>query len=524
MMYTVELLIDTTKYDRRELANRFFALAHVHNVCVSHTKKLINSLKTNKKYQNALTEYIKLNESKPSTKSDKEKKQKRKKELSDIMNQIRYEIGLTKTGLESYMKVCGSQFSKMLASSQVQKEVDNVWNGVQKVLFSTGKTIHYKKVRDFNTLPSKSLKNGIKFDKNTYTIEYLGLNLKCKISKYNLEDVYLFESLENKISYCEIKRRMFNNGWHYYALIYVKGEPPKRNITSKGSTMGMDPSISTVAGYSETKTVLNELAPKCKNYNRKIAKIQKKREYSKRITNPKKYNEDGTIKKKNKDKWIYSKRYCMLRNKLKTLYRQKSEYTTHSHRTQVNEIVKDSLFFIIEDMNFNALKKKGKKKPVETKDSTNKENVNNKKETNTTFENNDKQIKSNNNKNKCKRFGKTINDRSPARFLKLLDEKVKQMDGKIVYVNPITYKGSQYNHDTDTYIKTPLSQREKIIDGQKVQRDLYSAFLYHNADISFKHADRDKCIAEFDNFIKLQNKLIADMKAKKISYKNCFGF
>ena len=244
--------------------------------------------------------------------------------------------------------------------------------------------------------------------------------------------------------------------------------------------------------------------------NKKITKIQKKMEYSKRITNPKKYNEDGTIKKRNKDKWIYSKRYCMLRNKLKTLYRQKSEYTTHSHRTQVNEIVKDSLFFIIEDMNFNALKKKGKKKLVETKDCSN--------------ENNNKQIKLNNNKNKCKRFGKTINDRSPARFLKLLEEKVKQMDGKIVYVNPITYKGSQYNHDTDTYVKIPLNQREKIIDGQKVQRDLYSAFLYHNADVSFKHADRDKCIAEFDNFIKLQNELIADMKAKKISYKNCFGF
>lgn len=175
-------------------------------------------------------------------------------------------------------------------------------------------------------------------------------------------------------------------------------------------------------------------------------------------------------------------------------------------------------------MNFNALKKKEKKKLVETKDCSNEQNVNNKKETNTTFENNDKQIKSNNNKNRCKRFGKTINDRSPARFLKLLEEKVKQMEGKIVYVNPITYKGSQYNHDTDTYVKIPLNQREKIIDGQKVQRDLYSAFLYHNADISFKHVDRDKCIAEFDNFIKLQNELIADMKAKKISYKNCFGF
>lgn len=288
--------------------------------------------------------------------------------------------------------------------------------------------------------------------------------------------------------------------------------------------MGIDPSISTVAGYSETKTVLTELAPKCKDYNKKITKIQKKMEHSKRATNPNKYNEDGTIKKKNKDKWVYSKRYCMLRNKLKTLYRQKSEYTTHSHRTQINEIVKDSLYFIIEDMNFNALKKNGKKKQVETKDCTNEQNVNHKKEPVTTVDNTDKQVKSNDNKNRHKRFGKTINDRSPAKFLKLLEEKVKQMNGEIVYVNPITYKGSQYNHDTDTYVKIPLSQREKIIDGEKVQRDLYSAFLYHNADISFKHADRDKCIAEFNNFIKLQNELIANMKAKKISYKNCFGF
>ena len=106
----------------------------------------------------------------------------------------------------------------------------------------------------------------------------------------------------------------------------------------------------------------------------------------------------------------------------------------------------------------------------------------------------------------------------------MLEEKAKLMGGEIVYVSPITYKGSQYNHDTDTYVKIPLSQREKIIDWREVQRDLYSAFLYHNADVSFKHADRDKCIAEFENFIKLQDELIANMKAKNISYKNCFGF
>ena len=30
----------------------------------------------------------------------------------------------------------------------------------------------------------------------------------------------------------------------------------------------------------------------------------------------------------------------------------------------------------------------------------------------------------------------------------------------------------------------------------------------NNTDINFKHTDRDKCITEFDNFIKFQNELI----------------
>ena len=58
---------------------------------------------------------------------------------------------------------------------------------------------------------------------------------------------------------------------------------------------------------------------------------------------------------------------------------------------------------------------------------------------------------------------------------------------------------------------TKLSDRVKIIDGKKVQRDLYSAFLLNNYKDE-EAIDREKCIKEFDNFIKQQDELIKIIK------------
>ena len=42
-------------------------------------------------------------------------------------------------------------------------------------------------------------------------------------------------------------------------------------------------------------------------------------------------------------------------------------------------------------------------------------------------------------------------------------------------------------------------QREKKIGNRKVQRDLYSAFLIRNADLDFKHPDRERC--EYESYL-----------------------
>ena len=123
-----------------------------------------------------------------------------------------------------------------------------------------------------------------------------------------------------------------------------------------------------------------------------------------------------------------------------------------------------------------------------------------------------------------KRFGRSINRRAPARFLLELERKVEAVGGVYAEVDTKEFKASQYNHVTDTYEKIPLSQREKEIGNRKVQRDLYSAFLIRNADLDFKHPDREKCEYEFEYFADMQEQLILKMKESGLSMRQCFGF
>ena len=117
-----------------------------------------------------------------------------------------------------------------------------------------------------------------------------------------------------------------------------------------------------------------------------------------------------------------------------------------------------------------------------------------------------------------------MNNRSLSLFLKILKRKCELYGGQMQTVNTRTFKASQYDHVKDEYIKVPLTQREKVVGGYTVQRDLYSAFLIKNADHTLKHADRDKCIYEFEHFIIIHNQLINNLKASNVTMKQCFGF
>lgn len=71
--------------------------------------------------------------------------------------------------------------------------------------------------------------------------------------------------------------------------------------------------------------------------------------------------------------------------------------------------------------------------------------------------------------------------------------------------------------------KDQETELKQNIGAITVQRDLYSAFLQSCMD-TVEKPDRKKCIQLFDNFVKMQNDLITEMKASGKSYPACFGF
>lgn len=231
---------------------------------------------------------------------------------------------------------------------------------------------------------------------------------------------------------------------------------------------------------------------------------------SKRISNPDKYKSDGTIDKSNHDKWVYSKTYLKNLNKLKSLYRQKAAYIKQSHEEMINELLVESVNFVVEDMSFKGLQRKSKNTERSNKVSGIKQK--------------DGSVKQIHKYKRKKRFGKSLNNRAPASFITILIRKATLYGGDVYKVDTKSFKASQYNHVTNDYVKSELSERNKFIDGHKVQRDLYSAFLLKNSNNQLNKPDRDKCIYGFDRFLELQGNLIAEMKANNMSMKQCFGF
>ena len=308
------------------------------------------------------------------------------------------------------------------------------------------------------------------------------------------KDYYAYEAMEDKISNCKIVRKLIGNKYSYYLQIVFRGLPPKKLYKGEG-TIGIDQGTSTIAYYKDNFIGFIELAPKIKMYNKEILRVQRSLERKLRINNPGNYK-DGTIKKGSKFK--RSNNYKKELLKLKDLYRKRSIYVKQEHNKLVNFIVQNSDTIVKETLNFKALQKRTKK-PAERSDkkSTVKDNKGNAKEI--------YKFK------KKKRYGKSLNNHSPGYLDSQLLKKANEYDIKVIKVDMLKYRASQYMHDKDEYVKPKLSDRVKIIDGEKVQRDLYSAFLLSNYKDE-ETIDRDKCIKEFYNFTKQQKELIKTVK------------
>lgn len=308
-------------------------------------------------------------------------------------------------------------------------------------------------------------------------------------------DNYAQRAIQDKIKYCRILKKEIKGKIKWYVQLVLEGIPPKK-ITNQGEikgqiglgNVGVDIGTQTIAISSKCDVKLLELAHNVNNIDRQLKLIQRKMDRSKRATNHNKFNDNGTIKQENKDKWIFSNHYIKLKTLRKELYRKQVEIRKQDHYVLINKLLNLGDKFYVETMSYKRLQARAK---------------------NTTINEKTGRI------NKKKRFGKSLTNKAPSMFLTMLDNKLKYNGEKLYKIDTAKCRASQYNHFLDEYNKKELKDRWN--NGMNIQRDCYSAFLIMNVNEDLKSINRELCINTYDNFKILHDEEINRLKELKLN-------
>ena len=327
---------------------------------------------------------------------------------------------------------------------------------------------------------------------------------------------YQQEALKCGVKYCRITRKWVRNKWKYYAQLVLEGYPPVK-CDSNGvmkhpvnqGRIGLDIGTQTLAISGKDICDLRVLAPSARAQARgltnEIARTQRAMDRSRRVTNPKYYNSDGTIKRlkrqhgqKQKRKWKYSKRYYRLRAKLRNLYRKLADIRKMEHNILANELLAYGNEFVVEDMNYKALQKRSKETKINAKTGR---------------------------AHTKKRFGKSLSRCAPAKFITILTNKAVRNGGSVIKVSTFETKASQFDHTDESYTKKRLSERmAHLRSGDIVQRDLYSAFLLEHIDIESLQYNMETLNSAFPAFLEMHENTKHRLQAVGSSLPASIGF
>lgn len=413
----------------------------------------------------------------------KEAKQEEAKELWKKRTQLLSQSGFTEYGFKSDMKYYYQHFKENIGSSvAVHGIASQVWTAFEKVLFSKdGKMVHFKKKGELSSLRGYSQagkSGGVEIIFRGSYVEWKGLKLPLKLSPDN---DYETEMLSKRVKYVRILRKDGKTKTHWYAQLALEGKPAVKRDSISGApkhpvghgVVGIDIGTRTLAYSTDSEVNLLELADRVQNIEQEKRRLQRKMDRSRRAMNPGNYKPDGSIKQGVKLTWNNSKRYKRIQHQYAMIQHHQADIRKQQHNELANYLLTLGDCFFVEDMDYRALTRKAKKTEISEKTGRYK---------------------------RKKRFGKSIANKAPSMLIALLDQKCKSLNLEGVKKVDTAVKASQYNHQTDECKAKELKERWNIMpDGERIQRDLYSAFLLQHCRRDLPEYNRKKLQETFGN-------------------------
>lgn len=486
---TLPLKLEKWQEDR--LAKRFEIARQLYNTLVGAELKKLHKLERTPEYrenQRKLRElYANGQESTPECRA---LGKKRSKFLNDC--------GFSEYGFKTAMKDYYKHFNQNIGSSVAMHGIaPQVWQAFEKKLYGNGEKVHFKRLGEVNSVRgySKAGKSGgveIMY-RGTY-IEWKGLKLPIKQSPNN---DYETRMQTHRVKYVRLLRKPGKNKDRWYAQLTLEGIPEIKYNSNTGEPIhpvgkgivGIDIGPQTLAYSAKTETGLLELADRVRNIEDEKRRIQRKMDRSRRATNPDNYAEDGTIRRGVKLTRNKSQRYLILQRELAYLQHQQAEIRKMQHTELANRLISLGDTFYVEDMEWPSLTHRAKKTEISEKTGRFK---------------------------RKKRFGKSVANKAPAMLITLLANKCQSLGLPGVVRVPTSVKASQYNHQSDTYEKKSLSQRwNKMPDGGRIQRDIYSAFLLQHMNPDLKGFDKKALEEDYPQFVRYHDETIQELSKKE---------
>ena len=466
--FIVEFPLKTEKYQEDILNKRFEIGRKIYNSLVNVTQKRYREIIKTREYRNLISSLT------GNKKADKETWKQ--------INDIRKQYGMSEYSFYTDVQKMQKHFKDNIDSRTARKIASALWRSYDKLFFGNGKKVYFKRYGELNSLEGSSGQTGIRIVNNI--LVWNGLKIPVVI---DYDNYYECRAMQCDICYNRIVRKYVRNKYKFYVQVTFKGNPPTKVDIATGEVkhcigsgdVGLDIGTRTIAISSQSDVKILELADRIQNIEDQKRTILRRMDRSRRATNPDNYNENGTIKKQGnkKVKWDKSNHYIKYQNTLKELYRKQADIRKYQHECLANYIISLGNKIYVEKMNFAGLQRRAKK-----------------------TEKNDK------GKFKMKkRFGKSLANKAPSMLLTIINRKLGYFGEKLIEIDTFSAKASQFNHFDGTYTKKTLSQRWNNLNGMKIQRDMYSAFLIMNINDDLKSFNIDKCNDRFENFYRLHN-------------------
>ena len=415
--FILELPLETSKKEEKELLSRFESARKLYNACLGEAKKKVYLVRQSKLFQAARRI--------PKTDENKAARKEAFKKARDAYDFNEYSL---------HQYVCGLRHNLLnnLDIHTSQKLATRAFKAVEKILFGRAKKVRFKGYNQFDSVESKSNDAGIRWRNNK--IEWNGLSLQ---PIFEIEDEVIQYGLQHRVKYSRIYRKIIKGKNRFYVQLVLEGKPyiKEKNRMGKGIVcFDVGPSTVGIVSLNENNEFNARLLQFCSELDtrqKEIASLQRNIDRQRRQNNPNNYLENGKIKK-GRLTWKKSSRQLRNQEKLKELHRIIASHRKSLHGKLANETMRMGNIFNTEKFSKKWLQKL---------------------------------------------FGKSIGIRAPAMFISMVNRKAESAGGSFNEFSTLQTMFSQLCFCLRRN-KKKLSDRVHDCEcGAYCQRDLFSAFL-----------------------------------------------